>query len=160
MSRVSAVSLTWASTARSSMWSCPSRAAHCGNCARNVQHGLQPRLQLHAVPLAVVKANGFHMLVALSAWARQVVESCPPEKRTSAVVCIGRIVPRSRAPSAPSRRAIQSVDAKITTPPSKVDRLGTSANNTQPNSEAQTSSRNFTDCVAEMSAMLKERVRQ
>jgi hypothetical protein len=72
----------------------------------------------------------------------------------------GSIVPRSRARDRASRRAIQSVDAQITTPPINVVWLGTSANTTQPSSEAHTRSRNFTDCVAEMSAMLKDRVRQ
>ena len=56
--------------------------------------------------------------------------------------------------------AIHTVAAKITAPPSKVVPDGTSANTSQPISEAHTRSRNFTDCVDEMSAARNERVRQ
>ena len=64
--------------------------------------------------------------------------------------------PRPRA----SRRAIQRVEAQITTPPISVERLGVSANTSQPSSDAQTRSRNLTDWVAEMSATANERARQ
>jgi hypothetical protein len=37
---------------------------------------------------------------------------------------------------------------------------GMSANSAQPSSTAHTRSKNYTDCVAEMSAATKERVRQ
>jgi len=41
-----------------------------------------------------------------------------------------------------------------------VDRLGTSENHSQPSSDDQIRSRNFIDCVAEMSAAPNDRVRQ
>ena len=52
-----------------------------------------------------------------------------------------------------SRRAIHTVASRITSAPAQVEALGTSENTSQPNSEAQTSSRKRSDCVAEMSAM-------
>jgi hypothetical protein len=44
----------------------------------------QAGIEFDAVALAIVKADGLHMRKVLSAQARQVVESCPPEKSTRA----------------------------------------------------------------------------
>ena len=59
-----------------------------------------------------------------------------------------------------SRVAIQIVAAQMTMPPTSVLVLGTSAKISQPISAAHTRSRNFTDCVDEMSATWNERVKQ
>src|SRR5450830_1762279 len=59
-----------------------------------------------------------------------------------------------------SRRAIHTVDARMTKAPSKVVWLGTSENTNQPINDAQIKSRKRKDCVAEMSATRNPRVRQ
>ncbi len=57
-------------------------------------------------------------------------------------------------PRLASRWAIQIVEAQITVPPIRVDWLGESENTIQPISADHTRSRNLTDCVAEISAIL------
>jgi hypothetical protein len=59
-----------------------------------------------------------------------------------------------------SRRAIHTVEARITMAPINVVWLGTSEKTSHPNSDAQTKSRNRKDWVAEMSATRNPRVRQ
>ena len=63
-------------------------------------------------------------------------------------------------PLVASRRAAQIVAAVISAPPASVVAVGTSAKSANPSSAAHSSSRNFSDCVAEMSAPRKLRVRQ
>ena len=57
-----------------------------------------------------------------------------------------------------SRRASQSVLARMTTPPASVQPPGVVPNMARLRIAAQTSSRNFIDCTAEMSATRNERV--
>ena len=84
-SRVSAVSEISASVGISSVWLSPSFAAQSGRSALHAREQAVAAFELDGVALAVVETQRFDAREAVSAQARQVVESCPPENSTSAV---------------------------------------------------------------------------